>query len=246
MSLKSHCTALLAALAFAGTVAIAPAAEGQIAGIHPSFYGSGEWDTGDSQFYLLGVYLGVSKLGWSPYVNANAYRLSYDNNGQQGDLSGFSPTLGFAHAARKGGYSVGAGYTWTDSDDSGAPGSEGGGSSGIHAAVGAYRNGSGDRPVRTQFLSNYNFGSEYLWARLRASVPMADRIRVGAELVGQGGGKGATSSNSFKAGPTVEYQWSDNVRSAAVVGYKTTGGSRFPAGRDSAPYFKLEFSLSPF
>jgi len=244
MRLNSHCTALLAVAAFAGTFAIAPAAEGQLAGIHPSFYGSGEVDTKDNEFYLVGMYLGISKLGWSPYANVNGYRLNYV--GPQSELSAFSPTLGFAHAARKGGYSLGAGYTWSDADDPSAPGSEGGGASGIHAAVGAYRNGSGDRPLRTQFLSNYNLGSRYVWTRLRSSVPMGEKARVGAEIVGQGGGKDGSYSNSFKVGPTFEYQVSDNFRSGAVVGYKTTGGTRLPAGRESSPYFKLEFSFSPF
>ena len=244
MRLKSHFAALLGVAVFTGTFAIAPTAEGQLAGIHPSFYGSGEADTKDNEFYLLGMYVGVSKLGWSPYVNVNGYRLNYV--GQQSELSAFSPTFGFAHAARKGGYSVGAGYTWSDSDDPSAPGSEGGGTSGVHAAVGAYRNGKGDRPLRTQFLSNYNLGSRYVWTRLRSSVPMGDRARVGAELVGQGGGKDGSYSNSFKLGPTFEYQVSDNFRSGAVVGYKTTGGTRLPDGRESSPYFKLEFSYSPF
>lgn len=246
MRLVSQLNALFAVTALACTFAIAPAAQAQIAGFHPSFYGSGEWDTEESQFYLLGMYAGKSKLGWSPYLNVNGYRLSYDVNGTQNDLSAVAPTIGFAHAARRGGYSVGGGYTWTDSEDAGAPGAEGGGKSGVHAAVGAYRNGRGDRPLRTQFLSNYNLGSRYVWARLRSSVPLGARSRVGAELVGQGGGRDGSHSNEFKIGPTLEYQWSDNFRSGAVVGYKSMGGTRLPDGRESAPYFKLEFSFSPF
>jgi hypothetical protein len=75
---------------------------------------------------------------------------------------------------------------------------------------------------------------------------MGSRTRVGVELVGQGGGKDGSYSNEFKLGPTLEYQWSANFRSGAVVGYKTMGGTRLPDGRESAPYFKLEFSFSPF
>ena len=246
MRLRSHCAVIRSVIALACTLAAAPEAEAQIAGIHPSFYGSGELDTRDSQFYLLGIYAGVSKLGWSPYLNVNGYRLSYDDNGTQRDLSAFSPTVGFAHAARRAGFSIGGGYTWTDSEDAGAPGAEGGGKSGVHAAVGAYNTGRGDRPLRTQFLSNYNLGSRYLWTRLRTSVPISNRTRIGAELVGQGGGKDGSYSNEFKIGPTLEYRWSDNFRSGAVVGYKTMGGTRLPDGRESAPYFKLEFSFSPF
>jgi hypothetical protein len=246
MRLRSHCKAVLSIIALASTLGFAGAADAQIAGIHPSLYGSGEWDTKDSQFFLLGMYAGVSKLGWSPYLNVNAYRLSYENGSAQNDVSAFSPTVGFAHAARRGGYSLGGGYTWTDSDDAGAPGAEGGGKSGVHAAIGAYRNGRGDRPLRTQFLSNYNLGSRYLWARLRSSVPMGRQIRIGAEVVGQGGGRDGSYSNEFKFGPTLEYQWSSSFRSGAVIGYKSMGGTRLPEGRESAPYFKAEFSFSPF
>lgn len=246
MKPRSHRTALLAVAALVGSIAMVPEAEGQLPRMHPSFYGSGEWDTKDSQFYLAGMYVGISKLGWSPYLNMNGYRLEYADNGVNRDLQAFSPTVGFAYAGRKGGLSLGGGYTWTDSEDPGAPGAEGGGSSGPHAAFGAYRNGSGNRPSRTQFLSNYNIDSRYVWTRLRHSVPMGDRLRVGAELVGQGGGRDASYSNTFKVGPTIEYQWSDSFRTGAVVGYRTSDRSRFPGGRESAPYLKIEFSFSPY
>jgi len=252
MKFTSLRSALLAIAAITGSVAIVPTAEGQLgllSSFHPSFYGSAELDTEDSEFYLLGMYAGVAKLGWSPYLNVNAYRLNYvDERPGEGpkDLSAISPTVGFAYAGRNRGLSLGGGYTWTDSDDSGAPGAEGGGSSGPHAAFGAYQSGRGDRPWRVQFLSNYNFGAEYLWARLRANTALRDRVRVGAELVGQSGFEEASGSNVFKIGPTVEVAWTDSFRTGAVVGWKTSGGDRFLDERESAAYFKLEFSFSPF
>jgi len=247
MRLKSHRTALLAmAAAFAGSIAIAPAAQGQLSQLHPSFYGSAEWDTEDSQFYLLGMYVGVAKLGWSPYLNVNGYHLRYDDLGVTKKLSAISPTLGLAYAGTRGGFSFGGGYTWVDYTDPTLPGAEGGASSGPHAAFGAYRDGSGDRPIRTQFLSNYNFGAKYLWTRLRFSKSITERTRLGLELIGQGGGENGSHSNTFKVGPTIEFQVSDALRLGGVVGYKTTGGTRFPNERQNAAYFKLEFSLSPF
>ena len=249
MKLNGLRTALIAIATIAGSLSIVPQAEAQVFGIHPSFYGSGDWDTKDSGFYLLGMYAGMAKLKWSPYFNLNAYRLDYvDRRAGEGDknLSAISPTVGFAYAARRSGFSIGGGYTWTDPQDAGAPGAEGGGASGAHAAVGAYREGRGDRPMRLQLLSNYNFGAEYLWARLRASTPMSDRIRVGAELVGQAGLETGAESNVFKIGPTIEYAWTDNFRTGAVIGYKTSDGDRFVDGRESAAYFKVEFSFSPF
>jgi hypothetical protein len=102
--------------------------------------------------------------------------------------------------------------------------------------------------MHTQLLSNYNFGSRYFWGRLRGSVPLgysvAHPTRVGLEFVGQGGGKNGNTSNSFQIGPTLEYAWTPNFRTTGVVGYKSVGGSGF-SGRESAAYFKLEFSFSP-
>jgi hypothetical protein len=252
MKFTSLRSALLAIGAIVSSFAIVPSAEGQLqmlSSFHPSFYGSAEMDTEDSEFYLLGMYAGVAKLRWSPYLNVNAYRLNYVDTrpGETAtDLSAISPTIGLAYAARNSGFSFGGGYTWTDSDDSGAPGAEGGGSSGPHGAFGAYRSGRGDRPWRLQFLSNYNFGAEYLWTRLRANTALTDRVRAGAEFVGESGFEEGSGSNVFKVGPTVEVAWTDSFRTGAVVGWKTSGGDRFLDERESAVYFKLEFSFSPF
>jgi hypothetical protein len=68
--------------------------------------------------------------------------------------------------------------------------------------------------------------------------------RVGLEVVGQGGGKDGSTSSTFEVGPTYEYAWTPNLRTTAAVGYKNVGAS-FLSNRESAAYFKLEFSLSP-
>ncbi len=245
MRLTRHRNALVATAAIVSSMAMAPAAQAQLSQLHPSFYGSAEWDTEDTQFYLLGMYVGVARLGWSPYFNVNAYHLRFDDFGVERDLSAISPTIGLAYAGTRGGFSFGAGYTWVTDEFDDAPGAEGGASDGVHVAFGAYREGAGDRPFRTQFLSNYNFGAEYLWSRLRFSVPMTERTRVGLELVGEGGFDDG-ASNTFKIGPTFEIAWNESFRTGAVVGFKSTGGDRFIDGRENAAYFKLEFSLSPF
>jgi hypothetical protein len=112
--------------------------------------------------------------------------------------------------------------------------------------------------MHLQLLSNYNFGAKYFWARGRASVPFGGAMyspatsrnsprypmRIGLELVGQGGGEDPFASNSFQAGPTLEYTWTPHFRTTGAVGYKTVSGSRF-AAREDAGYLKLEFSFSP-
>lgn len=248
MRFDKHCRAVLAIAAVAAAPVISTPASAQTR-IHPSFYGSVEFDTREAQFYLLGMYVGMGKPGWSPYLNVNAYRLHYPLvGGGFRNLTAFSPTVGMAYAGRRGGVSFGAGYAFVDNEDPGAEGAEGGGSSGVTASFGAYHNGTGDRPLHTQFLSNYNFGSRYLWTRGRASVPFGSSTRhparIGGEVVAQGGGKEGRTSNTFAVGPFLEYHWTPDFRTTGVVGYKSVGGSA-RSSRESAGYIKLEFSFSP-
>jgi hypothetical protein len=244
MKSKTYRNGVLAIAALAGIVTFSRSAEAQF---HPSFYGSAEADTRNSQFYLLGTYVGVGGFGWSPYFNANAYLLDYPVLDTKQNLSGVSPTVGLAYASRNQGVSLGGGYTWVHNPNVGAPGAEGGGSNGATASFSAYRRGRG-RSLYTQLLANYNFGSQYVWARGRASKPFGTSTihpaRVGLEVVGQGGGKNGSTSSIFEVGPTFEYAWAPNLRTTGAVGYKNVGGS-FQANRESAAYFKLEFSLSP-
>jgi hypothetical protein len=250
MRLNQHRNAILAlaALTAFGTVARSAHAQNTL---HPSFYGSGELDTRHSQFYLLGMYVGMGGLGWSPYFNVNAYALHYRPNhllDNTATLTAVSPTIGLAYAGRTGGVSFGAGYAFVHNENPGAPGAEGGGSNGVTASFGAYHNGTGRRAMRTQLLSNYNFGSHYVWARGRASVPfgtsMVHPARIGAEVVGQGGGKNGNTSNAFQVGPTLEYGWTPQFRTTLAGGWKSVSGSSF-ASRENAAYVKLEFSFSP-
>ena len=65
-----------AVLLIAGLTVTGRAAKAQLPDLpkfHPSFYGSAEADTRSTQFYLLGMYVGMGGLGWSPYFNINGY-----------------------------------------------------------------------------------------------------------------------------------------------------------------------------
>ena len=251
MKLTNHRNAVLAVAAFSMFTVVGRTAEAQFSQVHPSFYGSAEVDTRHTQFYLIGMYLGMGGLGWSPYFNINAYTLRYRNRpvatSPDRTLSAISPTIGMAYAARNGGVSFGVGYAWVHNPNPGALGAEGGGSNGMTASFGAYHNGTGRRSLHTQLLSNYNFGSHYLWVRGRGSVPLGysarHPARIGLEVVGQGGGKNGNTSNSFQVGPTLEYAWTPSFRTTGVIGYKSVGGPN--VSRESAAYFKLEFSFSP-
>ena len=251
MQLNRYRTALFASVTLIGSAALPRNADAQLGQFHPTAYGSTEVDTRHSQFFLGGLYLGVGGLGWSPFLNVNGYSLSYRpvaSIDKTSNLTAVSPTVGLAYAGRSGGVSFGGGYTWVDNENAAAPGAESGGKTGATASVSAYSVGSRRRSLRTQLLANYNFGSHYTWARGRASVPFRSSprhpMRLGAEVVGQGGGITGNYTNAFSVGPTFEYGWSQNFRTTLAGGYKSVGGTVFPA-RDNASYVKLEFSLSP-
>jgi hypothetical protein len=247
MKFKTHRNAVLLAAAFLGVATFTRKAEAQL---HPSLYGSAEADTRHTQFYLLGLYVGSGGLGWTPYFDVNGWLLDYAVNGTRTTLSAVNPTIGLAHSSANTGVSFGVGYSWVRNPNLGVPGTASGGDKGVTASFGAYHNGTGRRAASTQFLSEYNFGSQYIWARGRASVPFGYSVRhparIGLEVVGQGGGKNGITTNEFDVGPTFEYAWTPNFRTTAVVGYKNVGvNSRGVSNRDNAAYFRLEFSLSP-
>ncbi|HJP60342.1 MAG TPA: hypothetical protein VJ865_10095 [Gemmatimonadaceae bacterium] len=251
MQLKTRRRAILALATFAGLTAFANKSVAQMDQLHPTLYGSSELDTRHSQFYLAGLYVGMGGLGWSPFFNGSYYLLHYrpiPGVDATSNLTAASPTIGLAYAGRSGGVSLGAGYTFVHNENPAAPGAESGGKSGATASLGAYSNGGRRRAMRTQVLANYNFGSHYVWARGRASVPFGvsarHPARIGAEVVGQGGGLSGNTINSFQVGPTFEYLWNPNFRTTLAGGWKNVGGSTF-ANRDNAAYAKLEFSLSP-
>jgi len=97
MELKTRLTRIVAASAIGGLLT-ANAAGAQLTQFHPSFYGSAELDTRNSQFYLPGVYVGVGGLGWSPYFNANGYETAYFS-GQDESFGGGESEVGFLRAA---------------------------------------------------------------------------------------------------------------------------------------------------
>jgi hypothetical protein len=230
---------------------VAPAVLHAQSTIHPSFFGSTEFDTKGTNFYLLGTYIGFPTGGaWSPYFEADAYHLNFPAGAKRQSLNAVNPTIGLQHNAARASVSFGVGYSFVSSNASGASlNTERGGESGVTASFGANSTGPGERPYQTEFLANYNFGSSYLWSRARGSVPAgtsaAHPLRVGLELVGQGGSHNGSSTHAFSVGPFFNYQVTPQFKTGLAGGAKFYG-SNGTTGSGTAAYIKWEFSLSPF
>src|SRR5438477_12195667 len=131
MKLNTHRNAFLELMLAAWITLFARPSSAQLPTLHPSFYGSAEVDTRHTQFYLLGMYVGMGGLGWSPYFNINGWGLNFrpnQNLAATRTMSAVSPTLGLAYSGRNSGISFGAGYTWVHNPTPGTPGADGGSS----------------------------------------------------------------------------------------------------------------------
>ena len=87
-------------------------------------------------------------------------------------LSAVSPTIGLAYAGRTGGVSFGVGYTWVDNPNP-ARQEQRAAEATVSRELRRLSQWSRLAFVPPQFLSNYNFGSQYLWTL------SADQFRSG-------------------------------------------------------------------
>ncbi len=214
-------------------------------GLHPSFGLDADFDTKGNNFYGAGMFLGLpSKSAWSPYIDLYTYYLNYPAGSTRGSLQAFAPTVGLQYATGRSSVNFGAGYAFvTKNSAQPSINTERGGENGVTASLGAHTTGPGERPYKAEFLSNYNFGSAYLWTRARGSVPLgysvAHPARVGLEIGGQGSNHNGTSSHSFSIGPTFEYKLSPQL------GFTVAGGPKFYDHGGHAAYLSLALSISP-
>lgn len=230
--------AAIAAALFAPVAAHAQA-------LNPSFSLDATFDTKGSNFYGAGMYMGLpSTSALSPYVDLYTYYLNYPGGATRGSIHAVNPSVGLSYAMGRSSVNAGIGYAWV-SKNSSAPSinSQRGGESGVTAAVGAHTTGPGARPYKAEFLGNYNFGSDYLWSRARASVPMGYSVthpsRVGLEIIGQGANHNGASSHSFSFGPTFETKLTPHL------GFTVSGGPQFSTGGSHSAYLSLSLGIDP-
>lgn len=213
--------------------------------LSPSFSVGANFDTKGSNFYGAGMYLGLpSSSAWSPYVDLYTYYLNYPAGATRGSLHAFAPTVGLQYSTGRSSVNLGVGYAFV-SKEPGPPSinTERGGESGMTASFGAHTKGLSERPYKAEFLSNYNFGSDYLWTRARAAVPFGNSVThpayVGLEITGQGANHNGVSQHSFSVGPTFEYKLSPKA------GFMVSGGPKFSGNGNTNAYISFGLTFAP-
>jgi hypothetical protein len=202
-------------------------------------YGAAEVDDDETTLLFLGGSWGVPGMGWKPYVALSAYQIRFDVGAGTRSRNVVVPSLGLVNRMAEGSFGVAVGYAMADEDVTGPIliGAESG--DGVVASASYNHWGSGDHLL--QLLGSYNFGTEFVWTRGRASRPLASQspLWVGGEAALMGGGGADAWLAQF--GPTVEWRFSPQFRLGGSAGLKV--GVSNASG--SAAYGRLEFLWLP-
>ena len=221
---------LLSALAFVCTSISAQA---------QAVYGAAEVDDDDLLLLLIGASLRAGGLGWKPYAAVTAYHLQFPVGTGTVDRNVIVPTVGLSNETSVGSVSFGAGYAFANRDATDPI--LVGGESGRGVVATAQWNHWGTGTHNYQALGSYNFGTEFLWTRGRASWPLrqGSPLWAGGEVALMGGGEPSAYIAQF--GPMVEWRFNPQFRLAGSAGLKA--GISNASG--SAVYGRVEFLWLP-
>ena len=203
-------------------------------------YGTGEFDTQEVIYALAGVALSPSRLGFVPVFDLQGWYLQYPaGNNENQRVLGVTPSIGLARNYNGGMMAFRVGYALTDGDVVNLP-------PGITADVGGdgvtntvHLEHWGSGRLGLQGIGSYNYGSETLWARARATHRVMGygsdgQIRVGAEV-------------AYLDTPTLQ-----SIQPGILVGFQPSIGTTINLGVglklndvQNATYFKAELVLTP-
>ena len=206
-------------------------------------------ETGGDDVTVLvgGASMAPEGLGLKPVVGLQALWL--DTPG--GSSWGVTPSAGLMMRAATGAIQGRVGYSYrSDADDGVLPVFDGGEGGFMTSAQADYWDGGA---YGLQGIASYNWGSEYLWTRARATLrvmqlDMDGSISVGPEFVYQGQmGDEATPPGPYSAtqlGGILLWNSGNSLIGGFGAGIKNLD-SDFPTedGDDSTWYVKLEFVL---
>lgn len=227
----------LAILGFGIAIASAPV-QAQWSG---SVYGAAEIDTNETNLFLAGLSLSPGGGDIAPIFGIQGYRLSYKVGSGSTTVYAFRPSAGLRFRfSPEASATASIGYAFTDKN---APATAL--SSGADTEDGIVASGSIDlHPAASRIswlgAASYNFGSESVWARLRAPIELRNnesgKVSLAPEVSYINGG----SYNAIQPGAVVLWQGNS--------GFSFGGGVAFnmPNQGDNSTVFKIEAAKSLF
>lgn len=179
------------------------------------------------------------RRGWIPIASLSVYRLDTPGGGT---WSG-TPAVGMKYRASTGMVSGKIGYSFQDEEN--VFPFFGGSGRGISTSVHAEHWGTGRFGL--QGIGSYNWGSDYLWSRGRATARVADlepgSVHLGGEAVWQGQMEDPVIGEGYQAtqlGPVVQFISRNDGPIVALGG----GWKDDNVGTESTWYAKAELVLS--
>ena len=231
MNQNSRLRIVIAAAALIGSSAVAGAQ--QLVG-----FGTAEAGGLGSSLFLLGLSASGRGMDWQPTGTLEGYYLRFGGgSGSTVTQWVFAPSVGLKDAMKGGAIQARVGYSIVNSStnfgNTTFP-------SGTFPVATGSKNGVfvvgqgdywGDGNMMGQAIATYNFGTEFLWSRLRGAEKLSNGspIMIGGEVGYLGGGTsdvpGFTKTWGYFLGPLVSYQFTPAFRGTLFGGYRNTTNS---------------------
>ena len=196
-------------------------------------YGVGEYDTDQTLLILAGLITGPSGAGWHPHFGVQGYALSFDAGASRTSVTSIKPFAGLTNRFNDGSATLSVGYAFTNKNIPVATSAVGESGDGVVVSGGWQTYGT-TMPLAYQVLGSYNFGSEAIWARGRATGRVSANgpksVRLGGELAVFN-----ENTSVWQPGAVLEFH-----NGASVFGLGA--GMKFFDGGNNV-YFKVEGAL---
>lgn len=207
-----------------------------------SVYGTAEIDTNDTNLLLAGLTLSPGGSGdVSPFFGLQGYRLSYKLGTGNSTVYAFRPSVGLRfRLSPDASATASVGYAFTDKDvpptalASSADRGDGvvvAGSLDLHPA---------SSNINWIAMGSYNFGSESLWARLRAPIGLRTNENGKFSLAPEVSFINGSGYNAVQPGVVLLWQGNTGFGFGAGVAFN------MPNQGDNSTVFKVEASHSLF
>ena len=206
-----------------------------------SVYGAAEFDTNDTNLLLAGLSLSPGGGDIAPVFGIQGYRLSYKVGTGNNTVYAFKPSAGLRfRLSPDASATASIGYAFTDKD---APATAL--TSSADRGDGAVVSGSLDlHPAASNInwlaMASYNFGSESLWARLRAPIGIRSNENGKFSLAPEVSFLNGSGYNAIQPGVVLLWQGNTGFGFGAGVAFN------MPNQGDNSTVFKIEASHSLF